>query len=161
MVFCRVDALSDESDSGSPCEHVDGNPKSALRERSSSFRDVTDLTDDEGLVLEPNFQSGGSQPSRCAKKRKRKTISSDFREARTSEKNIKKLLSSLCGKACKRGCFSKIHWLALQKFRQDWLDLHKLDQDQIVASLTIQSADFLLNPQPVLNHSICRPRKFF
>ena len=143
--FQAVDVLSDDSesdaeaaagsdsDSESECQHSE-RPSELRLAKSESFGDVTELSDED---LGPDFESGGSLPSSLPKdnpkKRKRTTITADFLEKRLSEENIEQLLSSTCGKGCRLKCFSKFHVLTVKKFREDWLALSKLDQDQIVA----------------------------
>ena len=139
--FRPVDALSDESESDAESEseaaaaagfseRQHSEKASELRlAKSESFGDVTELSDED---LGPTFESGGSLPSN-PKKRKRSTITADFKDKRLSEENIRGLLSSTCSKGCKLKCYSKFHVLTLKKFREEWLALHKLDQDQIVA----------------------------
>lgn len=139
--FRPVDVLSDESDAepeaaaagSSECQHSETASEVRLA-KSDSFGDVTELSDED---LGPTFESGGSLPSSLPisnpKKRKRSTRAAEYKEKRLSEENIRRLLSSACSKGCKLKCYAKFHVLLLKKFREDWLALHKLDQDQIVA----------------------------
>ena len=96
--------------------------------RASTFTDVTALSDEDG----GDYQTGGSAPSAPPKrKRKREQIRSDFKQKLSSEESIRNMLAMPCRKNCRLHCFDNIHVHQLKKFRDEWVGLHKLDQDQI------------------------------
>ena len=113
----------------SPSDGGSGSDTDALQlSRASSFADVTALSDEDG----GDYQTGGSAPSAPPRKRKREQIHSDFKERLSSEDSLRKMLAKPCRKKCSLHCFDAIHVHQLKQFRDEWVSLHKLDQDQIV-----------------------------
>ena len=82
---------------------------------------------------EPDRPKDGAGRKRL--KRKRSTDLPSMRERLTSESCLKKVLTKKCIK-CKFGCrdkFSKeLKFKEWRQFREHWVSLSKLDQDQIV-----------------------------
>lgn len=80
------------------------------------------------------------EPPKRKRKRKRNASKPPLAERLKSTVNLEKLVGRPC-KRCGQGCLKRFSFVSkfreLTAYREHWCDLHKIDQDQLVARLLL------------------------
>ena len=117
-----IEEISESESAGEP----DGPARHIVLQRVDT---ISSSAEDD----EPHLPRQGARRKRL--KRKRSTDLPSMRERLTSESCLKKVLTKKCIK-CKFGCRDKfseeLKFQEWRKFREHWVSLSKIDQDQIV-----------------------------
>lgn len=121
-----------------PVEEVsDDSEEPSQSVRASSLKPVAGISSDSN---DSAAEQPGQRTSKNKRKRRRATELPPMRERLTSESYLKSTLGKACLK-CKQSCmgrFSTDEKLAeLKAFRDHWVSLNKLDQDQLVARFIV------------------------
>lgn len=113
---------------------------------STAFSSVTAFSSDESDEIVQNDPAAPSQAARGQKRRRRKSAEPTA-QASSSVDSLRAMLGNpKCH--CARGCLSQFtgasEFSELSQFRQQWAEMHKLDQDHEETKSGVQF-NFLLN----------------